>query len=121
MQRLAFLLNPLRYGWLSFQYISHRVLRWSLTPLLLLLLLPLNLYLHFTLGGIYSTAMYAQLGFYLLSALGWLLESKKLRLKLLFVPYYFGMMQVAVIAGFFRYLKGGQQAGWEKVRRSATV
>ena len=40
--RLRPLLNPFRYGILSFQYVSHRVLRWSVTPFLLFLLLPLN-------------------------------------------------------------------------------
>src|SRR5690606_11301234 len=39
MQKLLFLLNPFRYGVLSFQYFSHRVLRWTLAPLSLLLIL----------------------------------------------------------------------------------
>lgn len=43
--RLKPLLNPMRYGVLSFQYISHRVLRWSLTPILMFALLPLNIIL----------------------------------------------------------------------------
>jgi cellulose synthase/poly-beta-1,6-N-acetylglucosamine synthase-like glycosyltransferase len=121
MSRLLFLLNPFRYGILSFQYISHRVLRWSLTPLLLLLLLPLNLYLHMQSGGIYSLILLAQVFFYLCSLLGWQLESRKIRLKALFIPFYFSMMQVAVFAGFFRFIKGSQQASWEKVRRATTV
>src|SRR5690606_18371025 len=36
------LLNPVAYGILSFQYISHRVLRWSITPLLLIITFILN-------------------------------------------------------------------------------
>lgn len=43
--RLKELLNPLRYGILSFQYVSHRVLRWSVTPVALFLLFPLNILL----------------------------------------------------------------------------
>lgn len=39
------LLNPFRYHIISFQYISHRVLRWSVTPIALVLLIPLNIYL----------------------------------------------------------------------------
>lgn len=46
--RLRPLLNPFHYGIFSFQYVSHRVLRWSLTPVLLFLLLPLNTILIFT-------------------------------------------------------------------------
>lgn len=41
--RLRELLNPFRYGMLTFQYVSHRVLRWSLAPVLLFALLPLNI------------------------------------------------------------------------------
>ena len=40
--RLKGLFNIFRYGTLSFQYVSHRVLRWTLTPLMLFLLLPAN-------------------------------------------------------------------------------
>jgi cellulose synthase/poly-beta-1,6-N-acetylglucosamine synthase-like glycosyltransferase len=39
---LAPLLNPLPNPVLTFQYISHRVLRWTLTPFFLFLLLPIN-------------------------------------------------------------------------------
>ena len=41
--RLRPLLNPFRYGILSFQYTSHRVLRWSITPFLWFALFPLNI------------------------------------------------------------------------------
>ena len=43
--RLRGLLNPFRYGILSFQYVSHRVLRWSVTPIALFSLVPLNVLL----------------------------------------------------------------------------
>src|SRR5690606_30383906 len=40
--RLLPLLNFFAYGRLSFQYISHRVLRWSISPISLFALLPLS-------------------------------------------------------------------------------
>src|ERR1041385_3409595 len=43
--RLSPLLNPFKYSVLSFQYISHRVLRWTLAPLSLPLLLISNILL----------------------------------------------------------------------------
>ena len=45
--RLRSLLNIFKYGTLSFQYISHRVLRWTLAPLSLLLMLTASLVLAF--------------------------------------------------------------------------
>lgn len=40
--RLKELLNPFKYGILSFQYVSHRVLRWVIAPFLLPIILILN-------------------------------------------------------------------------------
>jgi poly-beta-1,6-N-acetyl-D-glucosamine synthase len=45
------------------------------------------------------------------------MENKQVRLKILFVPYYFCMMNYAVLAGLFRFLKGNQKGVWEKAKR----
>lgn len=70
--RLRPLLNPFRYGTFCFQYISHRVLRWSLTPILLFLLLPLNTILIFTTSTplLYAIIWLLQAFFYLMGKLG---------------------------------------------------
>ena len=49
--RLKSLLNVRKYGVVSFQYISHRVLRWSITPLALFALLPINVLLMYGTTG----------------------------------------------------------------------
>lgn len=117
MVRLKALLNPFRDGWLSFEYISHRVLRWSLAPLFLFLLVPLNLLLHIHEGGLYTLALLVQLMFYLLVMAGWYLENRQIRVKVLFVPFYFFMMNFAVLLGFKRFIKGNQSAAWERSKR----
>ncbi len=33
------------------------------------------------------------------------------------IPYYFFIMNYAVFAGFFRWLKGSQSAKWERAKR----
>ena len=48
---------------------------------------------------------------------GILMKKQQFKIKALFVPYYFGVMNYAVIAGIFRYLFGGQNAAWEKAKR----
>ncbi len=116
--RLGRLLNPFRFGMLSFQYISHRVLRWTVIPVFLLVLLPLNLLLMERLGGIYTLLMLSQIAFYAFAILGWYLEKKSLRSKLLFVPYYFSIMNIAAFKGFFRYAKGNQSVLWERANRA---
>jgi len=116
--RLAALLNPLRYGLLSFQYISHRVLRWTAAPLLLPILLVINVLLAMEGSFFYQILLLAQVVFYLSAMLGWILEQRKLKVKALFVPYYFCLMNWAMYAGFLRLLRGKQSVLWEKAKRT---
>lgn len=116
--RLKELLNPFRYGILSFQYISHRVLRWTLAPLALLLLLVANIGLAFTGSTFYQLLLAGQLLFYTAALAGLLLEKQKLRLKAFFIPYYFVLMNYAVYTGFFRFLRGKQSVLWERAKRA---
>jgi cellulose synthase/poly-beta-1,6-N-acetylglucosamine synthase-like glycosyltransferase len=119
--RLKSLLNIFKYGTLSFQYISHRVLRWTVTPVCLLLLIPLSLVIALDEGilnfGLYSSLFWLQILFYISALVGWYLENRLIKVKLLFVPYYFFIMNLSVILGFNRYLKGSQSVNWERAKR----
>jgi biofilm PGA synthesis N-glycosyltransferase PgaC len=116
--RLKKLLNPFGNPLLTFQYISHRVLRWTVTPFLMILALILNLVIVLqSAHWIYTLILAGQVTFYVLALLGWLLETRKIKVKALFVPYYFCMMNYAVIAGIGRYIKGSQSSVWEKAKR----
>jgi hypothetical protein len=42
------------------------------------------------------------------------LENRKTRVKILFVPYYFFIMNLSVVLGFFRYVKNSQSVNWER-------
>ncbi|TYA78493.1 glycosyltransferase family 2 protein [Seonamhaeicola marinus] len=120
--RLSALLNVFKYGTLSFQYISHRVLRWTLTPLCLILLIPVSSVLAFNEGilefGLYSVLFWLQVLFYVGALFGWLLENISIKVKLLFVPYYFFIMNLSVVLGFFRYMKKTQTVNWERAQRA---
>ena len=116
--RLKALLNPFRYGLLSFQYISHRVLRWTLTPFALVGLLVSNFYLALEPVGFYKVFLIGQLVFYGLALVGLGLASQKIKVKAFFVPYYFCVMNYAVFAGIKRYLKGSQSVVWERAERA---
>ena len=118
MARLTSLLNPFRQPVVTFLYLSHRVLRWSLTPALLALLLPLNAALAWFEGGAYTVLLALQILFYLMAWGGWSAEARGIKLKLLVVPLYFYMMNIAVFAGFLRYIRRSQPAAWEKANRT---
>ncbi len=120
--RLKELLNPFKYGVLSFQYISHRVLRWTLAPLSLLFIFFLNLAISINIGffnfnNIYTWLFWAQVAFYLFALIGWYLENKKIKIKILFIPYYFFIMNLSVYLGFNRFIKGKQSVKWERAKR----
>ncbi len=121
--RLRSLLNIFKYGTLSFQYISHRVLRWTLTPLCLVILIPLLFALAYFEGilsfGLYSTLFWLQLLFYVAALTGWFLENRSTRIKILFIPYYFFIMNLSVVLGFFRYMKKSQSVNWERAKRAS--
>lgn len=115
--RLYPLLNIFKYGILSFQYISHRVLRWTVTPFALFLLLCVNVFL-----ALYSTpyliVLFLQSLFYVFALVGWLLENKKMKIKVFFIPYYFFIMNYAVFMGLGRYFKKTQSVNWERAKRA---
>ena len=120
--RLKSLLNPFRFGVLSWQYFSHKVLRWTLAPISLFLLFFINtailLVSRSETSDFYVYFFYFQLLCYLLALVGWFLENRQLRLKLLFVPYYFVSINFAAIKGILRYFRGKQSASWEKSKRA---
>lgn len=118
--RLRGLFNIFRYGMLSFQYISHRVLRWTLTPLMLFLLLPVNLILALSGNPFYIGTLTLQLLFYVAAYAGYRMEQRNLRNKLLFIPYYFIFMNVNVIRGFFYLNKNKGNGAWSKAKRKGT-
>jgi len=68
--------------------------------------------------GLFSVLFWGQVLFYAAALLGWFLENRQIRLKVLFIPYYFFIMNLSVFLGFGRYLKGNQSVKWERARRS---
>lgn len=117
MSRLKSLLNPFPHPLLTFQYVSHRVLRWSISAFVLPLILILNFFIK-DYALVYQYLMWAQVAFYAMASIGWILENRQIRLKPLFIPYYFLMMNYAVFAGFNRWIKGQQKSTWERAKRA---
>jgi poly-beta-1,6-N-acetyl-D-glucosamine synthase len=125
------LLYPLLFFWkqpaLSFLYISHRVLRWTLSPLCFILAFVSNAVLvflstpDFRIGRLFTAIFIVQCLFYLLALAGKFAGPRISQSKMVKLPYYFVFMNVSVIQGFFRFLKGRQAATWEKARRLQTA
>jgi cellulose synthase/poly-beta-1,6-N-acetylglucosamine synthase-like glycosyltransferase len=126
--RLSYLMNPFKYGILCFEYVSHRVFRWAVAPICLPVIFLLNAWLAYdavqtpsSLGNAWIVLFVLQCLFYGAAWVGYQLEQRRLRWKLLFVPFYFTFMNVCALAGLVRYLRGKQSGTWEKVRRADEV
>ena len=119
MLRMADLMNLFRYPKLGFLYLSHRVFRWTICPLLLPLILALNSWLVWkNAGTIYTVLLTGQLLFYGLAGLGALLALRKIVFKPAHLAYYFLFINISLYLGFVRFLKGNQSVLWEKAKRS---
>jgi len=119
--RMPSLLNPLKFGFLTFKYISHKVLRWTLVPFGFLLMLLSNIAIEVLVpdsGVVYTSLLVIQCMFYLMVFAGSLLKNFQIRVRSIFVPYYLFIMNYAVILGFFRYFTGKYSTRWPKARRA---
>ena len=114
---LSSLLNIFKYGLLSFQYISHRVLRWTLAPLCLITAMVSNIFLLSSGILFYEILFVLQVLFYLLSVAGYYFKQHKIKIKIAFVPFYFSFMNLSVFMGLFKLLSGNYAVTWEKAVR----
>src|SRR4029077_9899205 len=77
------LFNIFKYPALSFQFISHRILRWTLCPLCLVMLFIVNAVLAFEQQGMfYQLFFLLQLFFYMLALIGWIFAHRNIMIKI---------------------------------------
>ncbi len=106
-------LNPFRYPWVSFQLFSHKIARWTV-PLLLVLLLLANISLLDK--RFYLVTLVSQLIFCLLAALGGLCAKAGYKMGILSIPYHFVLGNVAVVRAFLQVVQGYRETGWSPGR-----
>jgi len=108
------LLNPF-LGLRSFIYWSHRIFRW-MVPFLMILLFMVNIFLLDEL--IYKYLFILQCIFYIVAIIGWA-GIKKARLPFfIYVPFYFCNLNSALFLGFLRAVANTQKTTWERTERT---
>ena len=117
------MLFSLLYFWkhprLTYLYVSHRVLRWTLSPLCFIILFISNAVLAFKQGNIFILFFLAQVIFYVVAFFSqFIVQTSKF--KFLKVFGYFTFMNYSVILGFFRFILNKQSSVWEKAQRSSS-
>ena len=122
MLRLGGLFNFFRHPMLTFQYVSHKVLRWVAVPLAMVLIIPSNIYLsainNFAINNIYTWTLIAQALFYIAAFAGFALRNRKLSASWLYMPYYFYLANKAMWMGLWRFCRNTQSVNWERAKRA---
>ncbi len=116
--RLRDLMNPFKYGITAFQYVSHRVFRWIVSPVCLILMLLFNFFA--VLAGaplFYHIVLLLQLLFYLAAFAGMILDRKE-KAGILRVPYYFLFANFTMFAGIGYLARNKGNGAWEKAKRA---
>lgn len=110
---VIFTSRPLRI----FQFLLHKFIRWF-TPLFLIIIFVANIFLTGNL--FYRVVFFMQVFFYLFAFIGYLLEERKIKIKIFKVPFYFCAVNLASAIGIMRFLTGGIKATWEKAETTRT-
>ncbi|MCU1240404.1 MAG: glycosyltransferase, CESA-like subfamily [Candidatus Acidoferrum typicum] len=106
------LLMPWRFGWVSFQLWSHKLLRWSV-PFFLLLILTSNVLLAGT--SFYRPLLLAQVVFYAVTCFSLVIPLQRVW-KPLGIPLYFCTLNAAAFLSVLEVLRGKKYVVWETVR-----
>ena len=116
---LRSMLNPLHQPLVTFQYVSHRVLRWSITPVAMIILFAVNIILVLMGADLfYSIFLALQFLFYLIALIGWISSRYGHKNKILYTIYYFVFMNINVFRGMAYLRTHGKSGAWEKAKRS---
>lgn len=104
------LLNPMKYGIFSWQFFSHKLLRYTaFIPLVVafitgLILISENLF--------YQVSMYGQILFYVIALVGYFLKGWTKIPAWVALPYYFCLLNIAATHAFYKFLMRKKQIIW---------
>lgn len=111
----AHLLNPLHYGLFSVFLISHKLMRW-LVPVFLVGALLSNMFLLDQ--TMYKLIFIAQIIFYSLATLSCYTRLSLTQSIVGKIPLFFVLVNLAILAAWFRYLRGDRQELWTPSKRT---
>jgi cellulose synthase/poly-beta-1,6-N-acetylglucosamine synthase-like glycosyltransferase len=95
------------------EYLSHKLLRWFI-PFIMVSILIVNYLLMRS--YVYNALFALQIIFYSLALAGLCLEKKKVKLKLLSLPFYFCLLNAAALFGIFSAIFQKKFNIWEKAQ-----
>ena len=104
------LLNPFKYHWIPLTLLSHKLVRWMI-PFLLILIFICNLLLLQI--QIFQYLLIVQISYYFLALIGFLSNQRK---GFLAIPSYFCIVNLAALVGVSKAIIGEKIPIWQPVR-----
>lgn len=108
------MLNPIRSGFYAVQLWSHKVMRY-LVPVFLIAIFITSAFLA-PRNIVYGVLFFAQVAFYLVAIISSLLEKVGLQIRLLALPQYFVITNLASLIAFVKFVSGESYTKWEPSR-----
>ncbi len=111
MKDMAVLFNPFRHSLFSWQFFSHKLLRYlAFSPIILAFVLNVALYDE---NIVYAITLSVQIIFYVLAWQGKNNQHKQSNPTYFALPYYFTLLNIACLHAFWRFIKGEKQVIWK--------
>jgi hypothetical protein len=104
----------LRRGIQAYTFFSHKIIRWFF-PFLMLGTLACSLVLYQQ--PLFAGLFWTQILFYLAAWIGWMSDCLRHPIPVFTRVYHFTAMNIALLAGFFKFLHGIRSAAWEPTTR----
>jgi cellulose synthase/poly-beta-1,6-N-acetylglucosamine synthase-like glycosyltransferase len=111
-------LNPWRHGMYAVQMISHKVLRYAMPAFLLAAWISSWALAN---AALFRLVWVGQAVFYATALLGWWCDQKGIKPGPLALPYYLVLGNAAVVAAFWRLVRGDARVVWQPVRESPVL
>lgn len=108
------LFNPKKHPFISFQLISHKLLRW-MVPVFAILAFISNIAIM-TSSYLYACLFLCQLVFYALAIAGYFYEKKGIHKMVLYLPLYFCTVNIAALISMFKVIRKENIVTWQTKR-----
>jgi cellulose synthase/poly-beta-1,6-N-acetylglucosamine synthase-like glycosyltransferase len=110
------MMNPWRRGFYAIELFSHKVLRYFVPVFLILVFVASGALASYSI--FYLATFAAQLVAYLTAALAALLERAGVHNRVLALPQYFVLSNLASLIAFYQFIRGERYAQWEPQREA---
>jgi cellulose synthase/poly-beta-1,6-N-acetylglucosamine synthase-like glycosyltransferase len=113
------MLNPFRSGFYAVQLLSHKVMRYAVPFFLIAILATSGILARYSMLSL--ILFVSQLGCYLGALGAWMLERAGVHHRMLALPQYFVLSNLAALIACYQFLRGERYAHWETNRESEST